>query len=102
MARKMPKTKSNRSKYSKPGPFRIYVDTIRIIGGIGVSALAFPGLITPLLHAAGNPRPNDDRAAAFVAGYEKEVRPLEIAVNLAWWNANISGRDEDFKIKEEA
>jgi peptidyl-dipeptidase A len=27
---------------------------------------------------------------------------LEKATQLAWWNANISGRDEDFKAKEEA
>jgi len=102
MARKMPETKSNSSTYTKPGTFRMSLKSLRVIAGLGVSALAFPGLITPSLHAAGNPRPNDDRAAAFIAGYEKEVRPLEIAVNLAWWNANVSGKDEDFKVKEEA
>ena len=30
------------------------------------------------------------------------VRPLEIKANLAWWNANTSGKDEDFKLKEKA
>src|SRR5262249_45953260 len=30
------------------------------------------------------------------------LRPLEVAASLAWWNANISGKDEDFKKKEEA
>ncbi len=29
------------------------------------------------------------------------VRPLEIAGNLAWWDANTTGREEDFKKKEE-
>ena len=30
------------------------------------------------------------------------MRPLEKAAALAWWQANISGKDEDFKVKEEA
>src|SRR6185295_10504748 len=33
---------------------------------------------------------------------EATIRPLEKASNLAWWNANISGKDEDFKAKESA
>ncbi len=56
------------------------------------------GLLTP------NPAPADatDDAKAFVAEHEKTVRPLEVAAALAWWNANVSGRDEDFARKEEA
>jgi peptidyl-dipeptidase A len=42
--------------------------------------------------------PND--AKAFVAEHERTVRPLEYAAALAWWNANVSGRDLDFKAKE--
>src|SRR5207253_11415726 len=30
------------------------------------------------------------------------IRPLEKQVNLTWWNANVSGKDADFKAKEEA
>jgi peptidyl-dipeptidase A len=41
-------------------------------------------------------------ARAFIEEHERTIRPLEYAANLAWWNANISGRDEDFKAKEEA
>jgi peptidyl-dipeptidase A len=41
-------------------------------------------------------------AAQFVADYEARVRPLEIALNLAWWNANTTGKDEDFAAKVEA
>ena len=41
-------------------------------------------------------------AQEFVAAHEAAIRPLEKAANLAWWNANVSGRDEDFKAKEEA
>ncbi|MCS7015116.1 MAG: M2 family metallopeptidase [Gemmatales bacterium] len=44
----------------------------------------------------------EERARAFIRYYEEQVRPLEIAVNLAWWKANLSGKDEDFKAKEEA
>ena len=42
------------------------------------------------------------RARRFVAGHEETVRPLEISASMAWWNANISGKDEDFAAKEEA
>lgn len=46
---------------------------------------------------------NPDKAArAFVARYDAEVRPLEIALNLAWWKANTTGKDEDFAAKVEA
>ena len=44
----------------------------------------------------------ESRARAFIAEHESQVRPLEIAVALAWWNANTSGKDEDFAAKEAA
>ncbi|HTK76305.1 MAG TPA: M2 family metallopeptidase [Gemmataceae bacterium] len=43
-----------------------------------------------------------ERARKFVAGHEAKVRPLEVAANLAWWTANTTGKDEDFKRKEDA
>jgi peptidyl-dipeptidase A len=43
-----------------------------------------------------------NRARKFVERHEAKLRPLEVAANLAWWNANVSGKDEDFKKKEEA
>src|SRR5919204_4872004 len=43
-----------------------------------------------------------DRARNFVTAHEAKVRPLEVAANLAWWNANTTGKDEDFKKKEES
>jgi peptidyl-dipeptidase A len=43
-----------------------------------------------------------DAARRFVADHEARIRPLEVAGALAWWNANVSGKDEDFKRKEEA
>jgi peptidyl-dipeptidase A len=42
------------------------------------------------------------QARAFVARHDAEIRPLEIAVAKAWWEANISGKDSDFKAKEQA
>src|SRR5438552_493847 len=41
-------------------------------------------------------------AQRFIATHEAKVRPLEVATSLAWWNANVTGKDEDFKRKEEA
>jgi peptidyl-dipeptidase A len=47
---------------------------------------------------------SDDQTAATQAiqEHERSIRPLERAAALAWWNANVSGKDEDFKAKEEA
>src|SRR5512135_407563 len=42
------------------------------------------------------------RAQRFITAHEEKVRPLERAAALAWWKANISGKDEDFAAKEEA
>ena len=55
------------------------------------------GLLTPADALAD---PADD-ARKFIADHEAKVKPLEIAAGLAWWRANISGKDEDFKKKEE-
>jgi peptidyl-dipeptidase A len=44
----------------------------------------------------------DEAAQAFIARYEAEIKPLEITLNLAWWKANTSGKDEDFAAKVEA
>ena len=48
-------------------------------------------------------RPAEDaRARKFIAEHEARIRPLERQVNLTWWNANVSGKDADFKAKEAA
>jgi peptidyl-dipeptidase A len=44
----------------------------------------------------------DDEARAFIAEHEKAVRPMEREAALAWWNANVTGRDQDFQAKEES
>ncbi len=54
--------------------------------------------------AAGVAAPLDDPVSAakeFIRGHESRLRPLEVAANRAWWDANISGKDEDFRRKEE-
>jgi peptidyl-dipeptidase A len=67
-----------------------------------------PVLIASLLFIAAVPTrafaspQATEQAKKFIAGHELRIRPLEISSTLAWWNANISGKDEDFKKKEEA
>jgi len=41
-------------------------------------------------------------ARKFIAEHEARMRPLEKEVSLAWWRANVTGSDEEFKAKEEA
>jgi peptidyl-dipeptidase A len=41
-------------------------------------------------------------ARKLIDRFERELRPLEIASNRAWWDANTSGKDEDFARKEAA
>jgi peptidyl-dipeptidase A len=38
-------------------------------------------------------------ARKFLDEHTKKLQPLEVAASLAWWNANISGKDEDFQKK---
>ena len=62
--------------------------------------LGIAGLLGMTLgQAAESP---ESATLAFVSRHEAIVKPLEIASNLAWWNANVSGKDEDFKAKEAA
>src|SRR5690242_1848023 len=56
------------------------------------------GLLTPESASAA---PADD-AKKFIEEHERNVKPLEVQAGLAWWTANISGKDEDFKRKEQA
>lgn len=43
----------------------------------------------------------DEEAALFIKRHEERLRPLEYKAGLAWWNANVTGKDEDFAKKEE-
>jgi peptidyl-dipeptidase A len=63
-------------------------------------ALGFVLLCRPL--AAPAAAAVTDRARRFVEDHTKRLRPLEVAAALAWWNANTTGRKEDFAKKIEA
>ena len=52
--------------------------------------------------AAEEARPTDARARRFIQQYEANIRPLEIEVNRATWNADITGTDEAVQKKQEA
>jgi peptidyl-dipeptidase A len=43
-----------------------------------------------------------DRAKKFIAAHDSKFKPLDRRAGIAWWDANISGKDEDFARKEEA
>jgi peptidyl-dipeptidase A len=64
-----------------------------LVGGLCLALAVWPAVAAP---------GNTDKARAFVDAYTRKLRPLEIAANLAWWNANITGSDEHFKAKEAA
>jgi len=64
-----------------------------LAGGAAVASLVVP-------EVALADAPAD--AAKFIADHEREIRPLEISAGLAWWNANTTGKDDDFKKKEDA
>src|SRR5689334_8346710 len=67
-----------------------------VVGGL---CMALVGSSASRLQAAEKP---DEAAQAFITRYEAEIKPLEITLNLAWWKANTSGKDEDFAAKVEA
>ncbi len=75
--------------------------------GAGVLAAALTNLDAVESRAAAAPdksaTSNPDAAAGqFIAMHEAQVRPLEIALGMAWWTANTSGKDADFAAKVEA
>jgi peptidyl-dipeptidase A len=70
--------------------------TLRLI----LPLIVLAALLCTAPPAAASPE-TTERAKKFIADHETKVRPLDIAAGIAWWNANISGKDEDFKKKEE-
>ena len=53
----------------------------------------------PMVGVAASPA--SARAQKFIDAHVAKLRPLEIKAGLAWWDANVSGKDEDFKRKED-
>jgi peptidyl-dipeptidase A len=60
------------------------------------------GMVSQFVNPLSAAESADQAAQAFVARYEAEIRPLEIALNLTWWKANTTGKDEDFAAKVDA
>lgn len=52
-------------------------------------------------HAAASPD-ETTKARQFVEAFTQKIRPLEIAAARAWWDANLTGKDEHFQRKEAA
>jgi peptidyl-dipeptidase A len=51
--------------------------------------------------AAAEPDPTiTPRALKFIRNHDKTVKPIEKAVNLAWWDANTTGRKEFYDRKQ--
>jgi peptidyl-dipeptidase A len=69
---------------------------------LAIVALSVPALLWMLPRVAQADAATTQRARAVVDSYIRQLRPLEVAANRAWWDANTSGKDEDFKRKEEA
>lgn len=58
--------------------------------------------VTALTSAALADADTTAKAKAFIQDHEKRIRPLDIKAGKAWWDANTTGKDEDFKKKEAA
>jgi len=66
------------------------------------SACAFGYLLVCLPLAARANEETTQRALKFIKHHDDTVRPLDVAGNLAWWNANTTGNPDDFAKKEAA
>ena len=70
-------------------------------------AIFFSALVASMAFLGGRamadePASVNARAKRFIEQFEATVRPLEIGVNLATWNADINGKPEDVQKKEAA
>jgi peptidyl-dipeptidase A len=67
---------------------------------LSVGLVALLWMILP--RAASASPEMTEKARQLVDDFSKRFRPLDVAASRAWWDANLSGKDEDFKRKEEA
>ncbi len=74
--------------------------SLRLLLPLALAVAGLVWMVNPLTALAGPEA--TERARRFVADYTAKIRPLEVRASLAWWNANTTGKDEDFKKKEEA
>ncbi|MBI2808125.1 MAG: M2 family metallopeptidase [Planctomycetes bacterium] len=73
--------------------------SLRMVPLLIASLCVFFWILTPC--ASADPR-FTRLAREIVADFTQRVRPLEITANRAWWQANITGKKEAFKAKEDA
>jgi peptidyl-dipeptidase A len=76
--------------------------SLRIVFALAIVFAAAFALWRPITALAAEKAKGNDRAKAFIDDHVARLRPLELAVNLAWWKANTTGKDEDFQEKERA
>src|SRR5579884_349509 len=74
----------------------------RRLGKGAVAPIMLAVMISCTRQAAGPAAEANEAARNFIARHVEKTRSLEKASNLAWWRANLSGKPEDFKAKEEA
>jgi peptidyl-dipeptidase A len=63
---------------------------------------AVAGLLSSNGNAADQPADPLTAAKDFISAHESKMKPLDVQAGIAWWDANITGKDEDFKKKEDA
>src|SRR5262249_34121570 len=91
-------------RLSHPTPITPLIDATELVMMVRLIALfsfILLGIYMVTPSASADPAATD-RARKFIEAHTAKVRPLEIAANRAWWDANISGKKEDFAKKQEA
>jgi len=73
--------------------FRLYFPLLLILA---------MSIIATLSVAARSGSDGTQEARKFIEMHVAKLKPLEVEANRAWWDANTTGKDEDFKRKEEA
>jgi peptidyl-dipeptidase A len=74
---------------------------LRVLLPLTLVLTAFVLAVSWPANAAANPEATD-KARKFLQTYTAQVRPLEIAAQRAWWKAATTGKEEEFKKREEA
>ena len=65
-------------------------------------AIPLAGVLWIALPRASADAESTVKAKEFLEEFTRSFRPLDVVANRAWWDANISGKDEDFQRKEDA
>ncbi len=73
-----------------------------LVGSIASTEVTIAEELTPTQQLSTIRKLANERAAAFVADYEANIKPLMTQSNLSWWKANTTGADSAYKEKEEA